>query len=399
MGGIDRTYNWPKVIVHVDMDAFFAAFEIRNAPLLKGKPVIVGGDPRYRSVVSTCSYEAREYGVKSGMSMAQAKKLCPEAIVISGTLGGYVYTASVLQVIFEHYSPVVEPFSVDEAFLDITGCHRIFNTAEELVMKMKEEVKERLSLTCSVGIAPSKLIAKMASGEKKPDGLTIMDRDDFQKAFYPRPVSSLWGIGEKTQKALNKLGIRTVEELAEYDERILKRYFGVNAAYLSKVAQGLDCSEVVSYEDIPDDKSMSHETTLATDLSDIDKIYSTLLWLSDKVSRRLRRDNYVARTISVKIRSSDFETITRDKTLATPTDQCKIIYETSKRLIPREYGPKIKVRLLGVKASNLQSKSGGNQLSLLSNCNLDKLKLSSEAVDIIKNRYGDAVVKYAGEKM
>ena len=170
MGGIDRTYNWPKVIVHVDMDAFFAAFEIRNAPLLKGKPVIVGGDPRYRSVVSTCSYEAREYGVKSGMSMAQAKKLCPEAIVISGTLGGYVYTASVLQVIFEHYSPVVEPFSVDEAFLDITGCHRIFNTAEELVMKMKEEVKERLSLTCSVGIAPSKLIAKMASGEKKPDG-------------------------------------------------------------------------------------------------------------------------------------------------------------------------------------------------------------------------------------
>jgi DNA polymerase-4 len=399
MGGIDRTRDWPKVIVHVDMDAFFAAFEIRNAPQLKGKPVIVGGDPRYRSVVSTCSYEARKFGVKSGMSMAQAKKLCPEGVVISGSLGGYVYTASVLQVIFEHYSPIVEPFSVDEAFLDITGCHRIFHSSEALVMKMKAEIREKLSLTCSVGIAPSKLIAKMASGEKKPDGITIMDREDFRKAFYPRPVSSLWGIGEKTQKALSKLGINTVGELAGYDEKVLKGYFGVNGAYLSRVARGEDCSEVISCDELPDDKSMSHETTLVTDLSDIDKIYATLLWLSDKVSRRLRRDNFVARTISVKIRSSEFDTVTRDKTISTPTDQCKIIFETSKRLIPREYGPKVKVRLLGVKASNLLSKTGEKQLSLLSNIKMDKLKLSSNAVDKIKNRYGEAIVKFAGEKM
>ena len=211
--------------MHVDMDAFFAAVETRNMPLLKGRPVIVGGDPRFRAVVSTCSYEARRFGVHSGMPIRQAKKLCPEAVFISGTLGNYVYTSAVLQKIFKNYSPVVEPLSVDEAVLDITGCHKAFGTVENLVLKMKAEMNERLALTCSVGIAPNRMVAKMGSGENKPDGLTILDEEQFRRLFSARPVDALWGIGEATRTSLEKIGIRTVADLAARKEKRAKGVF------------------------------------------------------------------------------------------------------------------------------------------------------------------------------
>jgi len=385
--------------MHVDMDAFFAAFEIRNCPNLKGKPVIVGGDPRFRSVVSTCSYEARKYGVKSGMPMTQAKRLCPDAVYVSGSLGGYVYTSAVLQKIFGKYSPIVEPFSVDEAFLDITGCHRIYGTVENLVSAMKAEINKILSLTCSVGIAPTKLLAKMASGEKKPDGLIIMDRDDFKRIFYPRPVDALWGIGEATKLALEKIGINTVGELAARKEKDLSANFGKSGEALSVIAKGIDTSEVHCYEDLPDDKSMSHETTMTIDISEIDKIYSTILLLSDKVSRRLRKDDFVGRTISVKVRSSDFKTITRDKTLTEPTDQTQVIFETAKKLVPREFGQGIKVRLLGVRVSNLEKKKNKIQLDLLENHQNIKLSATSQAIDNIRDRFGETVIRLAGTKL
>lgn len=392
------TENWPKVIMHIDMDAFFAAIEIRNAPHLKGKPVIIGGDARFRSVVTTCSYEARKYGVKSAMPIAQAKRLCPDGVFISGNLSEYVYTAALIQRIFENYSPIVEPFSVDEAFLDITGCYRIYGTAENLVKEMKDEVKRKLGLTCSVGISPNKLLAKMASGENKPDGLTIMDRDEFRKIFYPRPVNSLWGVGESTKNALNKIGIFTVGDLAVKDEKELKRYFGENGAALSVIAKGQDNTEVYSFDNRPLDKSMSHETTLIADISEIEKIYSTILWLSDKVARRLRIDNYHGRTISVKVRSSNFKTITRDKTLTNPTDQCMVIFETARKLIPREYGPIKKVRLLGVRVSNLEKKRGENQLALMGDFAHEKMIKNSMAIDILRDKFGEAVISYAGTK-
>jgi len=385
--------------MHVDMDAFFAAFETRNMPKLKGKPVIVGGDPRFRSVVSTCSYEAREFGVHSGMPIKKAKLLCPQAIIISGTLRGYVYTSALLQKIFANYAPIVQPVSVDEVVMDITGCHRIFGTVENLVAKMKAHVKKELSLSCSVGIAPVKILAKMASGENKPDGLTIIDVEDFKKMFYPRPVDAIWGIGEATRKSLEKIGLYTVGDIAKKTEKELKAYFGKYGTFLYMVSQGRGVSKVHSFEERPDEKSMSHETTLTIDISDIDKIYSTLLWLSDKVSRRLRQGKYLARTISVKVRSSDFKTITRDKTVAYPTDQCKIIYETAKRLLPQKYGPKIKVRLLGVKVSKLIQNENNLQLSLLEDKTGEKLLASSEAVDKIRNRYGSSAIKLAGTKL
>nr|MBN2278014.1 DNA polymerase IV [candidate division Zixibacteria bacterium] len=399
MGGIDRTKDWDRVIMHVDMDAFFAAVEVRNCPWLKGKPVIVGGDPRWRSVVSTCSYEARRYGVHSGMPITRARQLCPDGVFISGTLNGYIYTSAMLQLIFQKYSPVVEPFSVDEAFLELTGCHRVFGTVENVVAQMKEEIREKLSLTCSVGISPTKLMAKMGSGENKPDGMTIMDRDDFRRIFYPRPVDALWGIGEATRKILNKIGIFTVGDLAERKEKELKAHFGKNGESLSILARGMDTNEVYNYENRPMDKSMSHETTLMNDLTEIDKVYSTLLWLSDRVARRLRKDNYVGRTVSVKVRSSDFNTITRDHTLDHPTDQTRVIYEAARNLVPREYGMKIKIRLLGVRVSNLEKKEVSRQMELIEDTAVKKLQATSAAIDRVRNRFGDSAIKLAGTKI
>jgi DNA polymerase-4 len=388
--------SWPRAIMHVDMDAFFAAIEIRNDPKLKGKPVIVGGDPRFRSVVSTCSYEARKYGVKSGMPMAQARRICPEAIVISGNLSEYIYTSAKLQTIFEKYAPIVEPFSVDEVFMDITGVYKIFGGAEELVKKMKGEIKKELSLTCSVGVSPNKLLAKMGSGMNKPDGLTFMDKEGFKIAFFPRPVESLLGVGEATKRYLNEKRVFTVGDLYELTEKELRLCFGENGSRLYKIVRGEDDSEVFSYNERPDDKSMSHETTLNVDLTDVDRIYSTLLWLSEKVARRLRIDNYWGRTISVKARSSDFKTVTRDKTLAFPTDQGKVIYETARRLLPREYGPRVKVRLLGVRVSHLEKKGGGNQLAMMADERGEKIKNCSRTIDIIKDKFGESSIFYAG---
>jgi len=399
MGGIDRTKRWPKVIMHVDMDAFFAAFETRNMPHLKGRPVIVGGDPGQRSVVSTCSYEARQYGIHSGMPITKAKRLCPQAVLISGTLGGYVYTSAVLQRIFERYTPLMQPISVDEAVMDITGCHRIYGTVENLVSRMKEEIKKELSLTCSVGVAPNKTLAKMASGENKPDGLTIIDEDDFKKLFYPRPVDAIWGIGPAMKKSLGKLGMNTVGDLASKSKKELQGYFGKYGEYLYLVSRGKGTDEVYTFKERPDEKSMSHETTLISDLNDIDKIYSTVLRLSDKVARRLRQGEFLAGTISVKVRSSDFKTITRDRTISHPTDQCKVIYETARKLIPGNYGPKVKVRLLGVKASNLVKKVDNPQMSLILDISNDKLSSSSEALDSIRDKYGSSAIKLAGTNL
>jgi len=333
------------------------------------------------------------------MPIKKAKQLCPGAVIISGTLRGYVYTSAMLQKIFANYAPKVQPISVDEVVMDITGCHRIFGTVENLVAQMKAQVKKELDLSCSVGIAPVKILAKMASSENKPDGMTIIDVEDYKKMFYSRPVDAIWGIGEATKKSLEKIGLYTVGDIAKKTEKELKAYFGKYGTFLYMVSQGRGNTRVYSLEDRPEEKSMSHETTLTVDIHDIDKIYSTLLWLSDKVSRRLRQGDFLARTISVKIRSSNFETITRDKTVTHPTDQCKLIYETAKKLLPRKYGPHVKVRLLGVKASKLICNKENQQLSFLDNKIDEKLSASSDAVDSIRNRYGSSAIKLVGTKL
>ena len=400
--------DFSPVILHVDMDAFFAAIEIRNNPGLKGKPVMVGGGINARGVVSTCSYEARSYGVHSGMSTAKAQKLCPEGVFISAGLRGYVYASACLQRIFEKYTPVVQPCSVDEAFLDITGTERLYGGPIDLVRRMKEEIRETLNLTCSVGISPSKYLAKMASGLNKPDGITVMDRQRFKAVFYPQPVDALWGIGESTKKALAKKGILTVEDLANSDTNFLRRIFGKNGFGLSSMSRGEDDSEVKSFPDMPHDKSMSHETTLSVDIQDPSLIRSTVLWLADKVARRMRKGGYTGRTISVKVRSSDFKTITRSYTIPRPTDRCDVIFQHAIRLVPKEYGMKFRVRLLGVRVSHLNKIRVGDEDDRLpengQSCQLELLNDAAEthimhltsAVDAIRDKYGEHSIKLAG---
>lgn len=399
--------TFQPVILHVDMDAFFAAVEIRNNPKLKGRPVIVGGGIGKRGVVSTCSYEARRYGVKSGMPSGQAQKLCPNGVFISAGLRGYVYASACLQKIFEQYSPIVEPISVDEAFLDITGTERLFGGPEALVAAMKQDVWAKMKLTCSVGIAPGKYLAKLASGLNKPDGLTVLDRDRFKIVFYPRPVDALWGVGESTKGSLNRRGIMTVGDLAATEATVLKRMFGVNGGYLSVMARGEDTSAVMSFSDEPYDKSMSHETTVSKDIQDPTVIRATVLWLADKVARRLRRHRYVGRTVSVKIRASDFSTITRSYTLTRPTDRCDVLFYHALRLIPKEYGLKYRVRLLGVRMSHLVKRGSEDDINAPSRALPGQLDLSlfeeelksarlTKAVDAVRDKHGEGCIRLAG---
>jgi DNA polymerase-4 len=403
--------EFSPIILHVDMDAFFAAIEIRNNPSLKGKPVMVGGGINARGVVSTCSYEARTYGVHSGMSTAKAQRLCPEGIFVSGSLKGYVYASACLQKIFEKYTPIVEPCSVDEAFLDITGTERLHGGAIQLVKSLKKEISEQLGLTCSAGIAPSKYLAKMASGLNKPDGMTVMDRERFKHVFFPQPVDALWGIGESTKKTLAEKGILTVEDLARTDSKFLKRIFGKNGFGLSAMSRGEDDSRVHKYPEMPHDKSMSHETTLKSDILDPSLIKATILWLSDKVARRMRKSGYIGRTISVKVRSSDFHTITRSHTIPRPTDRCDIIFHNAVRLVPKEYGMKTRVRLLGVRVSHLkkirfdsdedEARSDVDndnccQLELIEDVTETEINRLTEAVDAIRDKYGEHSIKLAG---
>lgn len=402
--------DFSPVIIHVDMDAFFASIEIRNNPHLKGKPVIVGGTGN-RGVVSTCSYEARKFGVHSGMSAVKAKRLCPEGVFISAGLRGYVYASACLQEIFEKYSPVVEPSSVDEASLDITGTERLFGGSVELVMAIKQEIWEKLQLTCSIGVSPSKYLAKLASGLNKPNGLTVMGRDDFRRIFYPKPVDALWGVGESTKKTLARKGILTVGDMAAAESGFLKRILGKNGEGLSIMSQGTDQTRTRRYRDMPVDKSMSHETTMTTDIQDPSHIKATILWLADKVARRMRRHGYIGRTISVKIRSFNFKTISRAQTISRPTDRCDIIFKQAIGLVPKEYGMKIPVRLLGVRVSHLQkigddandepgkpriNNNDSLQLELPVDTGEIDINRLTEAVDAIRDRYGERIIKLAG---
>jgi DNA polymerase-4 len=399
------------IIMHVDMDAFFAAVEVRNNPHLKGKPVIVGGTPGKRGVVSTCSYEARKYGIHSGMSTAQAYRLCPHAEFVSAGLKGYLYTSARLLQLFETYSPIVEPFSVDEAFLDLTGCEKQFDSIPNLVYAMKNEIWEKLQLTCSVGIGPSKLIAKMASGMSKPNGFTTLDREQFKQAIYPRPVDALIGVGKSTRNTLENHGINTVGDLARADRKHLERIFGKNGTSLSIIARGEDTTIVTAEYHLPDDKSMSHETTFQTDVQDPDLLKASLLWLSDKVARRMRIDGYVGRTVSIKVRSPDFSTITRSYTFRSPTNRFDVIFKQALSLLPVEYGSKKRVRLLGVRVSQLARGFHGlsreknkflreypEQLELIQDENAQRFGQLSDVIDSIRDKYGETSIRLAGTR-
>jgi DNA polymerase-4 len=377
-----------RVIFHLDMDAFFSQIEQLADPRLRGKPVIVCGDLHSRSVVSTASYEAREYGIKSGMAVGLAKKLCPQGIYIGGNPQKYVYTSVQILKLLKEFTSIVEPFSVDEAFLEfeVPG----MGEAQCIAGKIKRRIKKELGLTGSIGIGPNKFVAKMASGYQKPDGLTVIREGEFVEVFGDKPVSALWGVGEKTNAKLQRLGIISIRDLACYPEKKLKAVFGVYGSDLKSAANGIDNTPVVSYYEGIEPKSMGHEYTLPEDVSNEDRLLSTLLRLSEKVARRMRREGYIGDTVTVKMRDKDFNTITRQRKIDHHVDRDDIIYRTAKRLFEDNYKG-VAVRLLGVSVSGLLRRDEASSEPIF-NCD-KKYNQFIRTMDSIRDKFGERSIR------
>ncbi len=305
------------MILHVDMDAFYASVEERDQPQLVGKPVIVGGTPEGRGVVAAANYVVRRFGVHSAMPTSQALRLCPTAIVLPVRMDHYANISRHIRTIFERFTPLVEPISLDEAFLDVTGSKTMFGPAASMAVRIKQEILSETRLVASVGVAPNKFLAKIASDLEKPDGLVIVAPDGVQAFLDVLPVERLWGVGKVAQGVLERMGVRTIGALRQTPQRTLTDRFGKSGEHLWQLAHGIDDRPVVPDREA---KSISHETTFATDVDDADVLRAWLLELTEQVARRLRRYGLRGRTVNMKVRFADFRTITRSQTLpeATP---------------------------------------------------------------------------------
>ncbi|GAB4374210.1 MAG: DNA polymerase IV [Calditrichia bacterium] len=385
--------EWSKVIVHVDMDAFFAAVEQLIHPEWRGKPVIVGADPqggKGRGVVSAASYEARRFGVHSAMPISRAYQLCPQAIFVHPHGDIYHDFSQKVFAVLNKFSPLIEPLSIDEAFLDVSGSLHLFGSVEQLGEKIKSEIKSQTGLTASAGIAPSKSVAKIASDYQKPDGLTIVPPDKVQEFLDPLPVTRLWGVGKKTYEILRKMGIQTVAQLRAYPQEILREKFGKMGDHICRMARGEDEREVYVGEDV---KSISNEMTFSRDQGDIEVVRKTLFTLAEKVGGRARRAGTRGKTVHLKIRFQGFKTYTRSHTLRDPTNLTQDIYETA-NLMLCEFDPlEVPVRLVGVGISQLTGREGV-QLSLWDLENERKLKLE-RVMDQIQDRFGKGSIRHA----
>ena len=368
-----------RVILHVDMDAFFAAVEQREHPDFFGKPVIVGADPKNgegRGVVSTCSYEARKYGIHSAMPISQAYKLCPHGIYVPPNGALYSQVSKDIFELFYEFTDLVEPLSIDEAFLDVTGCVKLFGSAKNIGQKLKYRIYETQALTASVGIAPNKFIAKIASDLEKPDGLVIVDENRIQEFLNPLPLKRLWGAGKKTLEVFNKQHIYTIGDLAKLPKDILQKKFGKHGAHFYNLSRGIDNRPVIPGHEV---KSVSNEMTFSHDLRDMEKLHETLLHLSEKVGYRMRKKNLKGKTVQLKLRYEGFETLTRNKTLKYTTANTETIFKVVWNLFEYNYDKRRKVRLLGVGVSGFKDKSD-EQLSLF-----DKPEKKTSELDVVED--------------
>lgn len=373
-------------IIHVDMDAFFAAVEQRDNPELKGCPVIIGGTG-LRGVVATASYEARRFGVRSAMSSVEARRRCPEAIFLPTNHEKYSRVSQQLLQIFLDFSPLVEPLSLDEAFLDVTGMEGLYGDPVEIAVKIKERIKNELNLTASAGVAPNKFLAKLASDMKKPDGLMVIRPDEVEKILTDMPVNRLWGVGKTTEEILIKLGLKTIGQVAKTDPELLFKYCGQAGYIFHQLANGQD-ERLVEPEWQP--KSIGKETTFEHDITSLEDIKTELWALVEKVGWRLRRQQMSGRTITVKIRFAAFRTITRSRTLTVAANLDETIYQVVEEIIGKVVLNE-GVRLLGVTMSGLVS--AGGQMSLFDEGE-EKAAAVAKAVDKVKERFGeDALIR------
>jgi DNA polymerase IV (DinB-like DNA polymerase) len=344
-----------RIIFHLDMDHFFTAVEEREHPEFRGKPVIVGADPKGgkgRGVVSTCNYEARKFGVKSGMPISKAWKLCPEAVYMPVNYELYTKVSSEIMNLVRKYADKFEQWGIDEAFLDVSSKVKDFTEAEALARQIKREIYEKEKLTCSIGIGPNKLVAKIASDFQKPDGLTIVREEEAEKFLATLPVRKLLWVGRKTEQKLKAMGIETIGDLARYDPSVLTENFGVMGTQLYLMAHGIDRSEVQEREGV---KSISRDITFEEDTANFDFVLYTLDKLSEEVHNDLLKQQLYFKTVTVRVRYENFETHTHSKTLPFITNRLQDLKKTAKELIQAYLRPERKVRLVGVRVSNFVS--------------------------------------------
>ena len=377
------------MILHVDMDAFYASVEERERPELLGKPVIVGGSAEGRGVVSAANYVARQFGVGSAMPAAKAKRLCPAAVFLPPRIDYYAQVSRQIREIFGRFTPLVEPLSLDEAFLDVTGSTRLLGPPTEIGRQVKAAIRDELHLTASVGVAPNKFLAKIASDLDKPDGFVVVEPDRISEFLDPLAVTRLWGVGKAAARILEGLGVQTIGQLRQLSARLLRDHFGSNGDHLWQLAHGIDDRPVV-----PDHvaKSISHETTFAVDVTDLETLRACLLELTEQVARRLRRNRLRGRTIQLKLRYADFHTITRSRTLPEPTDLTDEIWHAADELLTARCPARtLSVRLVGVGVAGIAQSSSQQRLLFESEDRVKRSQLDA-VTDEIKDRFGATAV-------
>ncbi|MGH3440710.1 MAG: DNA polymerase IV [Nitriliruptorales bacterium] len=378
----------PEPFLHVDMDAFYASVEQRDAPELLGRPVVVGGSGN-RGVVAAASYEARRFGVFSAMPMVRARRLCPELVVVSPDFSKYREISAEIRDVLLSYTPNVEPLSLDEAFLDVSGAERLFGSPVEIARRLREDIRERTDLPSSVGVAPSKFLAKLCSTKAKPDGLLHLRREEVESFLWPLPVSDLWGAGPKTVERLRRYGFRTIGQVAASDARTIERICGEALGHqLHSLACGLDERSVIPHAPA---KSVSAEETFEHDVDDLEVLKLELLRLCEKVGRRLRNVGVSGRTITLKVRFASFETVTRSVTLDLPTDRTHDLVGHAGTLLDGLRLERARVRLLGVGVSNLLDGVAARQLALDAD---PRWEDAERTADALRARFGPAALTY-----
>lgn len=385
-----------RVILHLDMNAFYCSVHAADNPdLYKGKPTAVSGSMEQRKgIIVTCSYEARRLGISTGMNVREATRKCPQLILIAPDFDLYRKYSRGFMSIAKQFTPIIEQVSIDECYMDITGS-KLFGTPLQIAESIQKKIYNEWNLPCSIGIAPNKLLAKMASDMKKPNGITVLRRRDVPTILWHKPCDQLFGIGKRTAEKLERLHIRTIGQLAAADEQLLIKSFGIMGAWMKEAANGIDHSEVKSERE--KSKSIGHTTTLPEDLTNIDDINRVLLNLSDQTSRRLRHQGLVAGTVQITIRRPDMSTITRSYTLSTPTHNMEEINKQAQRLFAQHWTIGESVRLLGVTLQNLQpEQSAAIQLDLFSYEEEPKKEALTKVMDKLRDKFGENAVLTAG---
>jgi DNA polymerase-4 len=386
--------TWTRIILHGDMDAFFAAVEQRDRPELRGKPLIVGGTGK-RSVVSTASYEARKFGIHSAMPMAEALRRCKDAVVVPPDFRRYEAVSSVINEVFHRYSPLVEPLSLDEAFIDMTGAEGLFGSPEHMARALKRDVYEATAgLTISVGVSNTKFTAKVASDFQKPDGLTIVPADEVTSFLFPMSVSRLWGVGDKSRKLLESRKLLTIGDVAKSTKKMMESILGSTGLRIFDLARGVDSREVIPDRDA---KSIGKETTFDTDLHQASQILPVLRGAADIVARSLRKEGLVASGVRVKLKTFDFQLITRQEILQDPTDSAEPLFQAAAELLGKMPFDR-PIRLAGLAAFHLLPKHQGEQLGLFTDTRKERQSKLDAAMDAVKTKFGDSAVHRASDK-